>query len=75
MSKNIIIVPAMIVDYPTIQNMARFYVYDRTAYMGWECPEDGMFECIDFKHYFEDSDKKAFLVKVENELAGFVLLD
>ena len=75
MSKNITIIPAVIADYPTIQNMARFYVYDRTVYMGWECPEDGMFECIDFKHYFEDSDKKAFLVKIENELAGFVLLD
>ena len=75
MSENIIIVPALLGDYPTIQNMARFYIYDRTTFMGWECPEDGMFECIDFKHYFEDSDKKAFLVKVENELAGFVLLD
>jgi predicted acetyltransferase len=75
MSKNITIIPAVIADYPTIQNMARFYVYDRTVYMGWECPEEGMFECIDFKHYFEDSDKKAFLVKIENELAGFVLLD
>ena len=75
MSKNITIIPAVIADYPTIQNMARFYFYDRTVYMGWECPEDGMFECIYFKHYFEDSDKKAFLVKIENELAGFVLLD
>lgn len=43
--------------------------------MGWECPENGLFECIDFKHYFEDADKKAFLIRVNNELAGFVLLD
>lgn len=69
------ILPATITDCDTVQNMARFYVYDRTAFMGWECPEDGMFECIDFKHYFEDGYKKAFLVKVENELAGFILLD
>ena len=59
-----IIVPATITDYNTVQNMARFYVYDRTGFMRWECPENGMFECIDFKHYFVDNDKKAFLIKV-----------
>ncbi len=70
-----ILIPATLADYPTIQNMARFYVYDRTAYMGWECPENGLFECIDFKHYFENPNEKAFLVRVSNEIAGFVLLD
>jgi predicted acetyltransferase len=62
-------------DYPTIQNMARFYVYDRSPYMGWECPETGLFECIDFKHYFENTNHHAYLIRVNNELAGFVLLD
>ena len=71
----LLIIPATLSDYPTIQNMARFYVYDRTAYMGWECPDSGLFECIDFKHYFENSDEKAFLIKVSDEIAGFVLLD
>ncbi|MBP9693428.1 MAG: GNAT family N-acetyltransferase [Alphaproteobacteria bacterium] len=69
------LLPATISDYQTIQNMARFYVYDRTAFMGWECPEDGLFECIDFKHYFETPGEKAFMVRVGTEIAGFVLLD
>jgi predicted acetyltransferase len=72
---NVRLVPATLADYPTIQNMARFYVYDRTPYMGWECPESGLFECIDFKHYFENPDEKAFLIRVAGEIAGFVLLD
>ncbi len=72
---NVKILPATLADYPTIQNMARFYVYDRTPYMGWECPESGLFECIDFKHYFENPDEKAFLIRVSDEIAGFVLLD
>ncbi len=72
---NVRLLPATIADYPTIQNMARFYVYDRTVYMGWECPESGLFECIDFKHYFENPDEKAFLIRVSGEIAGFVLLD
>lgn len=72
---NIELKPATLCDYPIVQNMASYYVYDRTGYMGWPCPDDGKFECIDFKHYFVNPDEKAFLVKVDNELAGFVLLD
>lgn len=69
------LLPATLADYPIIQNMARFYVYERTAFMGWACPENGLFECIDFKHYFENDDEKAFLIRVSDEIAGFVLLD
>ena len=78
---NINIIPATLSDYPIIQNMARFYVYDFSRYCGfiskdWEIPEDGLFTCFDFKKYFIDSDKKAYLVKLEDkELVGFVLLD
>jgi len=70
-----IIIPATLADYPIVQNMARFYVYDRTQYMGWQCPENGLFDCIDFKHYFENANERAFIIKVNNELAGFVLID
>lgn len=45
---------ASLKDYPTIQNMGRFYVYDMSEYVGdqegWEMPEDGLYECIDFKN-------------------------
>lgn len=74
-SYEIKLIPATITEYPIVQNLARFYVYDRSGYMGWSCSEDGMFDCIDFKHYFEKPDEKAFLIKVDDELAGFVLLD
>ncbi|HHF7372274.1 TPA: GNAT family N-acetyltransferase [Legionella anisa] len=69
------IIPATIIDYPVVQNLAGYYVYDRTGYMGWSCSEKGIFECIDFKHYFESQNEKAFIVKVDDDLAGFVLLD
>jgi predicted acetyltransferase len=72
---NVELIPATIENYPVIQNMARFYVYDRSQYMGWGCSEDGMFDCIDFKHYFKTIDHKAFIIKVDDELAGFALLD
>lgn len=74
------IIPATLADYPTIQNMARFYVYDISRYCGfiseeWACPPDGLYESFDFQNYFTDPVRKAFLIKVNDELAGFVLLN
>lgn len=74
------IIPATLKDYPTILNMARFYVYDLSRECGfiskeWALPPDGLYESFDFKNYFEDPSRKAFLIKVNNELAGFVLLN
>lgn len=72
------LVRATMADYPVIQNMARFYVYDMSRYCGfispdWACPSDGLYESFDYKSYLEQPDQYAFLVKIQNELAGFVL--
>lgn len=74
------IIKATIDDYPRIQNIARFYVYDLSRDCGsissdWAIPEDGLYECFDFKNYFEESTRKAYLIKVYDEIAGFVLLN
>ncbi len=72
-------IPALIEDYPVIQNMARFYVYDMSEYMGtesgWEFPENGLYECIDFKKYWLDKEAFPFLIRYDNELAGFAIID
>ncbi len=66
-------------DKNTIQNLARFYVYEMSRYCGflpnWEVPSNGLFECIDFSSYCEKPDRHAFLIKVDEELAGFVLIN
>ncbi|SRR5579883_100415 len=71
--------PATVEDYPVIQNMGRFYVYDMSEYLGsdegWEISENGLYECIDFKKYWEDKDSFPFLVRYKNEIAGFVIVD
>lgn len=67
------LIKATLLDYPTIQNMARFYVYEMSRFCGWTCPEDGLYESFDFKCYFEEKDRHAFLLKVGDELAGFAL--
>jgi predicted acetyltransferase len=74
------IVLATLSDYPVIQNMARFYVYDLSRECGfissdWAIPSDGLYESFDFKDYFHDVDKRAFLINVDDEIAGFILLN
>jgi [ribosomal protein S5]-alanine N-acetyltransferase len=73
------LVPATLEDYPTIQNMGRFYVYDMTEYMGdeedWKIPENGLFECIDFKKYWDQPDTFPFILRQNKEIAGFAIID
>lgn len=59
--------------------MTRFYVYDLSRSCGfhsknWACPNNGLYESLDFKKYFEEKDRHAFLIKVDDELAGFAFL-
>lgn len=80
--KNVNLIPAALDDYTLIQNMARFYVYDLSCYCGfesdeydWTLPQDGLYEANDYKKYFIEANRKAYLIKVNNEIAGFVLLN
>lgn len=73
------IIPATIEDYPVIENMWPFYIYDMGRYCGfnkgWEDPTDLSFVSDDLTNYFRDKTRNAFLVKVGNEVAGFVFLN
>lgn len=65
-------------DKVIVQNLGRFYVYDMSRYCGfspgWETPPNGLFEDRDRSSYWEESNH-AFLIRVDNELAGFVLVN
>ncbi|MBM4222518.1 MAG: GNAT family N-acetyltransferase [Gammaproteobacteria bacterium] len=79
-ASNISIIAAALDDYSCIQNMARFYFYDLSRDCGfissdWAIPKNGLYEGFDFKNYFEESSRKVYLVKVHDEIAGFVLLN
>lgn len=74
------LIPATLEDYPVIQNMARFYAYDMSRYCGrelegWEFPKNGLYECSDFKKYLEGKNNHPFIIRVDNELAGFVFVN
>lgn len=72
---NIKLIPAILTDYPTLQNMGRFYTYDLSEYMGWEMPENGLYESMDFKKYLLDETAHTFLIRHDAELAGFIMID
>lgn len=78
--KKIELIKATISDYSVIQNMARFYAYDMSRdcgqqLKGWEFPKNGLYECNDFKKYLEGNANHAYLIKVDDELAGFVFIN
>lgn len=66
-------------DYPLIQHMWSFYIYDMGRECGfnkgWECPANLSFVPDDITSYFKDSARQAYLIKVGDELAGFVLIN
>lgn len=80
MKNNIRIRVATLDDYPIIQNLARFYVYELSRFCGfisddWACPQDGLYESFDFKNYFVEKNNTALLIKMGKELVGFVLIN
>lgn len=79
-ARKIDIHPATAEFQDTIQNMGRFYAYDISEYMGklqpgWEFPENGLYEGLDFSRYWQEPDRYPFLIRVEGELAGFMLIN
>ena len=69
-----ILIQATLDDYPIIQNLAQFYIYDVSRECDFSISENGLYEPNDYKSYVLEPLKKTFLVKVGAEIAGFVLL-
>ena len=42
---------------------------------GWKMPEDGLYDCVDFKKYWKDKNTFPFLIRYGDELAGFAIVD
>ena len=73
------LIPAEIELKPVIKNLARFYVYELSRYSGEDIPEDGLFEafdsCFNFDSYWSSSEHHPFIIRVNDKLAGFVLIN
>ena len=61
-----------------IKNLARFYIYDFSAYVHadlewYRCQEDGTFNS-GMDHYFENPDATVFIIRAGGEWAGFAMV-
>lgn len=73
---------ATLKDKSNILRLAAYYEYDMSLYCGdlpgWEFPEEGYYcsDCLVSKlhAYFTEPHHYPFLIRVENELAGFAMV-
>lgn len=70
------IIPATSPDVSLVQKLWTFYVYDLSrecgSIQGWQSPTDPHFVPDDITPFFQDADKHPFLIKVDDEVAGFI---
>lgn len=73
------LIPAEIELKPVIKHLASFYVYELSRYTGEDVSENGLFEpyasCFNFDSYWREADHYPFIIRVDNKLAGFVLMN
>ena len=56
-------------------NLLQFALYDGSFYINNKIGENGLFEYNWFENYFTDDDRVAYLIKSENSILGFVLVN
>ena len=59
---------------PVLRNMFELYRYDLSAFDGRDLGEHGLYDYGYLDHYWTDEHRFPFLVRVNGQLAGFVLV-
>ncbi|HEY2154099.1 MAG TPA: GNAT family N-acetyltransferase [Isosphaeraceae bacterium] len=62
-------------DAPTIANLLQLYLHDFTEFDGHDADDSGRFAYDDLAPYWTEPDRRAFLIRADGRLAGFVLVD
>jgi ribosomal-protein-alanine N-acetyltransferase len=56
--------------------MVSYYAYDISEFMGWAQQDDGRHSIgMDFIKYWKEKNTYPFIIKYQDELAGFVIID
>jgi predicted acetyltransferase len=62
-------------DFRVIKNLVRYYIYDMSEYMGWDCNSEGRWDgCDELPDYWEKSGHHPHIIKVGQSTAGFALI-
>jgi predicted acetyltransferase len=71
---NFEVAPAVIEERPLLHHLMELYLYDFSEFNGSDIGPLGLYEYPDLDNYWVEPDRSPFLVRVENYLAGFVLV-
>jgi len=65
---------AQAADKIRLSSLMQFYIYDFTEFLPFDLNDEGQFNQSILDDYFDNADKIPFLVLVDQNLAGFVLV-
>lgn len=59
-------------DLALVKNLVRYYIYDMSEYMGWDCDTEGNYDgCDEMAENWQNPERFAYLIRVGDKLAGF----
>ncbi len=68
------VVPATRADQPVLRHLLQLHLHDFSEILGTMPSADGLFSYPYLEHYWADSARRPFLLKADNQLAGFALV-
>lgn len=68
------ILPAQVEDKPVLRCLLQLCLHDYSEFNGKDANEHGLFDYPYLDHYWTESGRHPFLVRVEGKLAGFVMV-
>jgi predicted acetyltransferase len=71
---NVNLKKAELSDKLILDNLLQFYMYDFTQFLDFDLSDEGLYKKYIVDDYFINPEKSAFLVRIDNKLAGFVLV-
>ncbi len=74
-SDRVEVLPALISDKPIVQQMMELYHYDFSEFDNTDLDGHGRFGYLYLDYYWVEADRHPFLVRVQDQLAGFVLVN
>ena len=72
---NIEVLPASISDKPLIQRMMELYQYDFSEFTNADLDKHGYYGYSHLDYYWVETNRYPFIVRVNNNLAGFALVN
>lgn len=68
------IAPATLAEKPVLRHLLELYKYDFSEFTGEDTDEHGLFGYRYLDHYWTESERLPFLLRVDGKLAGFALV-